>query len=117
MRRFYEHVRVDKEGLRFYVSCPICGMRQYGSRIPLLCRRVRTLALCETGRARGLSQKRYNHTKAAAVQQLAMHFNQCRYCLRWVCDRCYDADDGEGACRDCSAGAGDVPGGRRAEGG
>jgi len=103
MKQFYEHVRVDAETLRFYAECPICGKKQYRARIPFMCRSVRTLAKCAKGRANRLSQTSYNHTKAAAVQRLAMHFNQCRHCFRWVCDACYDADDAEGACRDCSA--------------
>ena len=101
MRQFYEHVRVDKETLRFSVSCPICGKREYGMQLPFLCRGIRILARCEKGKANKLSQRIYNQTKANAVQQLAMHFNQCRSCYRFVCDDCYDVADSEGACKEC----------------
>ena len=96
-------VRVDAETLRFYAQCPICGKKQYGARIPLMCRSVRTHAKCAKGRANKLSQTIYNHAKATAVQQLAMYFNQCRHCYQWVCDKCYDINESDGACRDCSA--------------
>ncbi len=102
MKQFYEQVRVDAETLRFYAECPICGKKQYGARIPLICQSVRTLARCADGRANKLSQATFNHTKATATQQLAIQFNQCRYCYRWVCDDCYDITDAFGACRDCS---------------
>lgn len=103
MRQFYKQVRVDAETLRFYAQCPICGKKQYGARIPLMCRSVRTLAKCTKGRANKFSQTIYNHAKATAVQQLAMYFNQCRHCYQWICDKCYDINDSDGACRDCSA--------------
>ena len=102
MKQFYEQVRVDAETLRFYTECPICSKKQYGARIPLICRSVRTLARCANGRANKLSQATFNHTKATATQQLAIQFNQCRHCYRWVCDDCYDITDALGACRDCS---------------
>ena len=101
MRQFYEQVRVDGETLRFYAQCPICGKKQYGARIPLMCRSVRTLAKCAKGQANKLSQTIYNHAKATSVQQLALQFNQCRNCYRWVCDDCYDISGSDGACRDC----------------
>lgn len=102
MKHFYERVRVDAETLRFYAKCPICGKKQHGARIPLVCRSVRTLARCAKGRANRISQKAFNHTKANSTQLLAMQFNQCRRCYRWVCDDCYDAADALGGCRDCS---------------
>ena len=101
MKQFYEHVRVDAETLRFYAECPICGKKQYGARIPLVCRSVRTLARCVKGKANTVSQSAFNHTKATATQQLALQFNQCRNCYRWVCDDCYDISGSDGACRDC----------------
>ena len=102
MKQFYEHIHVDAETLRFYAACPICGIKQYGARIPLLCRSVRTLARCVKGKANKISQTAFNHTKANTTQQLAIQFNQCRYCYRWVCDACFDISDDLGACRDCS---------------
>ena len=54
------------------------------------------------GKANKLSQRIYNQTKATSVQQLAIHFNQCRYCYRFVCDDCYDVADSEGACKECA---------------
>ena len=102
MKQFYEHIRVDAETLRFYAKCPICGKKQYGVRIPLICRSVRTLARCAGGRANRFSQSAFNHAKANATQQLAMRFNQCRLCYQLVCDDCYDSTDALGACRDCS---------------
>ena len=102
MRQFYEQVRVDAETLRFYARCPICGKKEFGARLPLICRNAGVLAKCAKGRANRFSQKAYNHAKAASTQQLALCFNQCRYCYRWVCDACYNIDDPHGACTDCS---------------
>lgn len=102
MKQFYEHIRVDAETLRFYVKCPICGKKQYGTKIPFNCRRIRTLARCAKGRAGKFNQTIFNHAKANATQQLAMLFNHCRYCYQWVCDKCYDVTDADSACRDCS---------------
>jgi len=102
MKQFYEHVRVDAETLRFYVSCHICGKKEYGNRIPIICRSVKTLARCVHGNANRISQSVFNHAKANATQLLAMHFNQCRYCYNWVCDECYDIADSNGACISCS---------------
>ena len=102
MKQFYEHIRVDGETLRFSVKCPICGKKQYGAKIPLLCRSVRTLAKCGDGTANRFSQRAFNHAKANATQQLAIRFNQCRHCYRLVCDDCYDNTDALGACMDCS---------------
>ena len=102
MKQFYEHIRVDTETLRFYAMCPICGKKQYGAKIPLMCRSVRTLARCTKGMANKICQTAFNRTKANTTQQLAMQFNQCRHCYKWVCDECYDSTDSLGACRDCS---------------
>ena len=101
MKLFYKRIRVDAETLRFYAECPICGKKQYGAKIPLICRSVRTLARCANGRANKLSQSAFNHAKVKATQQLALRFNQCRHCYQWVCDDCYDNTDALGACRDC----------------
>ena len=101
MKLFYKRIRVDAETLRFYAECPICGKKQYGAKIPLICRSVRTLARCENGRANKLSQSAFNRAKVKATQQLALRFNQCRHCYQWVCDDCYDNTDALGACRDC----------------
>ena len=101
MKLFYKRIRVDAETLRFYAECPICGKRQYGAKIPLICRSVRTLARCANGRANKLSQSAFNHAKVKATQQLALRFNQCRHCFQCVCDDCYDSTDAFGACRDC----------------
>lgn len=102
MKQFYELVRVDEETLRFFVPCQICGKRQYGAKIPLICRSVRTLARCAKGTANQICQAVFNRAKANATQFLAMQFNQCRRCHRWVCDGCYDSADALGACRNCS---------------
>jgi len=101
MKLFYKRIRVDAETLRFYAECPICGKKQYGAKIPLICRSVRTLARCANGRANKLSQSAFNHAKVKATQQLALRFNQCRHCFQCVCDDCYDSTDAFGACRDC----------------
>lgn len=105
MKRFYGQIRVDGETLRFYTRCPICGRKQHGARLPLLCRSVKTLARCEKGSGGRLSQSAFNHTKANATRQLAMRFNLCPRCCRWVCDECYDSTDSPGSCRDCSQGS------------
>lgn len=102
MRQFYEHIRVDAEALSFSAECAICGRKQYAVKLPLGCRNVRTLSGCVSGKANKISQTAFNHAKANATQQLALRFNQCRYCYRWVCDDCYDSTDTLGACRDCS---------------
>lgn len=102
MKQFYELVRVDAESLRFYVLCPICGRKQYGQRIPLLCRSARALARCSAGRAGRFRQSAFNRARAAATQLLALQCNQCRHCHRWVCDDCYDITDPLGACRSCA---------------
>lgn len=102
MRQFYEHIRVDAETLRFCTHCPICDSKRYGAKIPMVCRSVKTLARCVTGTAGRLSQWAFNRAKANATQQLAIQFNQCRHCYRWVCDGCYDSEDSIGACRECS---------------
>ncbi|MBE6933004.1 MAG: hypothetical protein E7464_06475 [Ruminococcaceae bacterium] len=101
MRQFYQSVRVDAESLRFYYQCSICGRMQYGEKLPLLCRGVRALARCAVGKG-GMSQRVFNRAKVQAVQQLALQFNQCRYCLRWVCDECYDMDHTDGICCTCT---------------
>ena len=101
MKLFYKRIRVDAETLRFYAECPICGKKQYGAKIPLICRSVRTLARCADGRANKLSQSAFNHAKVKATQQLALKFNQCRHCFQCVCDDCYDSTDAFGACRNC----------------
>lgn len=102
MKQFYEHIRVDAEKLHFYAECQICGKKQYGARIPIICRSMRILAQCTKGSANRISRYAFNHTKAKTTQQLAMHFNQCRHCYRWVCDDCYDSTDSIGACLNCS---------------
>lgn len=103
MRHFYERVHVDPDTLRFYAACPICGRKYYAARVPLLCRGVRTFAKCAKGKANRISQSLFNHAKANSVHQLPLrHFNQCRGCLRLVCDDCYDISHSDGACRECS---------------
>ena len=102
MKQFYEHIHVDAETLRFYAACPICGKKQYGRKIPLICRSVRTLARCVNGKADKICQSAFNHAKANAALKLAIQFNQCRHCYQCVCDDCYDIADALGACRDCS---------------
>ncbi len=102
MKQFYKQVRVDAEALCFCVRCDVCGKELHGMKIPLFCRSVRTLARCENGKANRMSQSIYNHAKANATQLLAMRFNQCRHCYRWVCDECYDTTDVIGACKKCS---------------
>lgn len=102
MKQFFEHIHVDAQTLRFYADCPICGKRQYGARIPSACRCARTLFLCTRGEASPFAQSRFNHARTNATLRLALRFNQCRHCLRWVCDDCYDVTDALGACVDCS---------------
>ncbi len=102
MRKFYKNVGVDAETLHFCAECSICGKKEYGVKVPVLCRSVRTLARCEKGKANKLSQASYNRAKAKSTQLLAMKMNKCRHCYAWVCDNCYDADDLLGACVECS---------------
>ncbi len=102
MRQFYKNVGADAETLQFCAECEICGKKEHGTKIPFLCRSVRTLARCEKGKANKLSQALYNHAKANSTQLLAMKMNKCQHCYIWVCDNCYDAEDSFGACSKCS---------------
>ncbi len=102
MRQFYERILVDTETFRFSARCKICGKKEYGAKVPILCRSVRTLARCEKGKANKLRQALYNRAKANSTQLIAMKMNQCRHCNQWVCDDCYDNEDSLGACSECS---------------
>ncbi|MBQ2899617.1 MAG: hypothetical protein IJE28_07705 [Oscillospiraceae bacterium] len=90
MLHFLNSIKVDKKTMRFYAECSLCGKRKLGPPVPILCRGRKRLENCEKGKSNPLSQKVFNHAKAAAMQILAVHFNQCRSCLEWVCDDCYD---------------------------
>ena len=100
MKQFYTQVRPDTALTHFYAACALCGRREYASPIPLLCRGGWAEA-CEHGNADRLRQSAYNRAKTDSVQRLALLFNQCACCHRWVCDDCYRADDGPGICGDC----------------
>lgn len=102
MKQLFEHIRVDAETLRFYAQCSVCGKKQYGAKIPIICRRVKTLSRCAKGKAGRLSQSAFNHAKAASVQFIAMEFNLCRNCFQWVCDNCYDINNDGWQCMNCS---------------
>lgn len=102
MLHFLNSIKVDKKTMRFYAECSLCGKRKLGPPVPILCRGRKRLENCEKGKSNPLSQKIFNHAKAAAMQILVVHFNQCRSCLEWVCDDCYDANDPCGACKKCS---------------
>lgn len=102
MKQLYEQVRMDTEIRLFYIQCPICNKRKYGNVAPFLCWGKKRLERCEQGKAFKLCQLRYNHAKAQSVQHLSRYFNQCRKCLCWVCDECYDLENCEGACVGCT---------------
>ena len=102
MKEFYKLVKADAEALRFSVACEECGKKIHGEKIPLFCRGARTLARCKIGKANHLSQRSFNRAKANSTQLLALSFNQCRRCYRWVCDECFDCTDPVGACKACS---------------
>ena len=89
------------ETLQFCAECEICGKKEYGFKIPFLCRSIRTLARCEKGTANKISQGLYNRAKANATQMIAIKMNQCRQCRLWVCDSCYNNNDALGICRHC----------------
>lgn len=102
MLHFLNSIKIDKKTMRFYAECSLCGKRKFGPPVPFLCRGKSLIEKCEKGKANILCQKVFNHVKAAAMQILAVHFNQCRTCLKWVCDDCFDENDSNGACRQCS---------------
>lgn len=92
MRQLYEQVHVDEQQMRFYAECEICGEKIYSKRLPALCRKKVLIELLQQGTVGGLRQKFYNRTHAAAIQDLARYFNQCRSCGKWVCDKEYDPE-------------------------
>ncbi len=102
MRQFYKNVEVDALTFYFCTRCEICGKKEYGVKIPVLCRSVRTLARCEKGEANKVSQALYNRAKAKSTQLIAMKMNKCQHCCLWVCDNCYNTEDSFGACNECS---------------
>jgi len=108
MRKFYKNVRPDTETMRFCAECEICRKREYGLKIPVLCRSIRTLARCEKGTANKISRGLYNRAKANSTQVIAMKMNQCRNCYKWVCDNCYISEDEYGACTGCRKKEGEV---------
>ncbi len=101
MRQFYKNIGVNAETLHFYAKCENCGKKEYGLKLPFLCRSIKTLALCEMGKANKLSQALYNRAKAISTQLIAMKMNKCQHCHSWVCDNCYNAEDSSGACIKC----------------
>lgn len=102
MLHFLNSIKVDKKTMRFYAECSLCGKRKLGPPVPFLCRGGKRIENCENGESNLISQKVFNHAKAAAMQILAVHFNQCRTCYKWVCDECFDEKDPYGACKECS---------------
>ena len=102
MRQMYAQVKADMASMRFYMACPMCGKRRYSKKLPLICRSKAQFALLEAETDGERRQAAYDHRKATTVSDLAQYFNLCRKCRRWVCDTCYDVEDNEGACRDCS---------------
>ena len=101
MRQFYKNVKLDAETMRFCAECEICGKKEYGLKIPFLCRGIRTLTRCEKGTANKISQALYNRAKANSTQVIAIKMNQCKHCYLWVCDNCYDNKDEYGAGSKC----------------
>jgi len=105
MRHFYKQISVDAENMRFYAACPICGSRQYSKKLPLLCRSKAQLPLYETGAASGMRQRSFLSARASASMALAVKFNLCRRCGRWVCDDCFVLGAEEDVCAICSDGS------------
>ncbi len=101
MRQFNRQVRMDQRQLRFYAVCAICGKRQYGGRLPFLCRSQGLLPRLEQGQADPFRQKLYMQSRRKAVEQLVLRFNLCRGCGTWVCDECFACDQGDGLCHRC----------------
>ncbi len=100
MRQLYEQVRVDENLMRFCMECDIKGNRIYSKKVPVICRNRMLLDSLEQGSVGGIRQQVYNRTRAAAIQELARYFNQCRKCGKWVCDDMYDPEKME--CTDCT---------------
>ncbi len=102
MGQFYQQVSVDYRSVRFQFICPVCGKVYYGKKVPVFCSAQKTISLCEQGRAMGLWQDIFNHSKAKAVTQLSIHSNLCTVCGQFVCDDCYSRTNPNGACIRCS---------------
>lgn len=103
MQHFYKHVLVELDSMRFYIECADCGKRVYAGKLPLMCRSQHILDRLEQGKTGGIRQWLYNHKKAVAVQHLARYFNQCSECCKWVCDDCYNPENEDGTCQDCTS--------------
>ncbi len=101
MRQFYKNVKVDTETLQFCAECEICKKKEYGLKIPVLCRSIKTLARCEKGKANKICRSLYNRAKANSTQIIAIKMNQCKRCHSWVCDNCFISEDEYGACTGC----------------
>ncbi len=101
MRAFYEQVQMDRRLWRFYAQCPLCAKPYYGRKVPVTSRGLRISARVQIGRADWLRQRLYNRRRTGAVQELALQFNFCPGCGRWVCDSCYDPACRDGSCINC----------------
>ena len=101
MRHFYEQVRADDTTFYFFMECDICRKRKYGRRLPLLCRSKILLRQIQEGQ-NSLRSRLYNHYHAAAVQELAIQFNRCELCEKWVCDDCFCNTETNGCCVQCA---------------
>ena len=99
MKQLYEQVRADAQQMRFCAECEISGKKVYSRKLPQLCRNIALLDSLEKGSVGGIRQKLYNSSHAAATQDLARYFNQCRRCGAWVCDEMYDPE--EMICMNC----------------
>lgn len=100
MRQLYEQVGVDENKMRFYAECDLSGVRVYSKKVPLICRNKNLIDSLACGSIGGLRQTLYNRAHAAATQELARYFNQCRKCGKWVCDEKYDPEKMQ--CTECT---------------
>lgn len=101
MQHFYNHVIADLHNKNFYKECDCCRKRFYADKLPVLCRKSKTIQKLEKCEGDIIRQRLFNHKKALAVQHLARYFNQCSDCGGWVCDECYKIDVKDGVCSDC----------------
>ncbi len=101
MRAFYQQILIDSKTSRFAAKCPQCGSQHLGRGLPLLCRAPGIPELAQNGQAGRFRQRAYNKRRVSAVQDLAMYFNFCQHCGRWVCDSCFLSEDSQGICKQC----------------
>lgn len=109
MQYFYKNVSADLHNKNFYAECTSCRERKYADKLPVFCRSRKTAEKLSAGTGGVCRQKIYNRKKTLAVVHLAIYFNQCSRCGRWVCDSCYTTNVEDGICLECLKKDGKTP--------